>query len=52
VLAEILSEPVVSSRGRRDPRKVKRERSGYPARLPFEPLPRRIQSRGCLKIIK
>jgi len=32
VLEEILEERVVSSRGRRNPRAVKRKMSGYPVR--------------------
>jgi hypothetical protein len=52
VLDELLSEPVVSSRGRRNPRKVKRIIGSYPVRPRFEPLPRRIRFQDHLKVIK
>jgi hypothetical protein len=42
VLNEILAERVVSSRGRRNPRKVKHVRGKYPLRPAFEPLPKRV----------
>jgi len=42
VLSEILAERVVSSRGRRNPRKVKQVRAKYRVRPVFEPLPQRI----------
>ncbi len=52
MLDEILNERVASSRGRRNPRKVKRKMSNYPVRPRFEPLPRRIRFRDCISIIK
>jgi len=52
VLDEILAEPVVSSRGRRNPRKVKRKMSNYPVRPAFEPLPRPIRFQECIRILK
>jgi hypothetical protein len=52
VLDELLGEPVVSSRGRRNPRKVKRKMSNYPVRPPFEPLPRRVRFQDRIRIIK
>jgi hypothetical protein len=42
VLNEILDERVVSSRGRRNPRKLKYVRGKYPLRPAFDPLPKRI----------
>ena len=42
MLDEILAERVVSSRGRRNPRRVKKVHSKYPHRPSFEPLPKRI----------
>jgi hypothetical protein len=52
VLDEILEERVVSSRGRRIPRGVKRKMSKYPIRRSLRAaLPRR-DSAMCVKILK
>ena len=40
MLAEILQERVVSSRGRRNPRCVKRKMSGFPTKTRSSPSPR------------
>ena len=52
VLDEILDERVVSSRGRRNPRKVKRKMSNYPVNPPFEPIPKRVDYGKAVKILK
>jgi hypothetical protein len=52
VLDELLDERVGSSRGRRNPRKVKRKMSTYPVRPAFEPLPKRIRFQDCIRIPK
>jgi hypothetical protein len=52
VLAEILEERVVSSRGRRVPRGVKRKISGYPLR-PRAPQPTtHIDFAAAVRILK
>ena len=52
MLAEILEERVVSSRGRRVPRGVKRKMSGYPLR-PRAPQPTtRIDFAAAVQIVK
>jgi hypothetical protein len=52
VLEEILEERVVSSRGRRVPRGVKRKMSGYRLR-PRTPQPTtRIDFAGAIRILK
>jgi len=52
VLDEILAEPVVSSRGRRNPRRVKKVHSKYPRRPAFEPWPKRIlpDHASCIRL--
>jgi len=52
VLAEILQERVVSSRGRRNPRGVKRKMSNFPLRPRTAGLNVRIECSECLKVIK
>lgn len=52
VLAELLDEKVGSSRGRRNPRRVKRKMSNYPVRPRFETLPKRIRFQECIRILK
>ncbi len=52
VVAEILQERVVSSRGRRHPRGVKRKMRNFPLRPREACLSVRIEIAGCLKIIK
>ncbi|MCH9045942.1 MAG: hypothetical protein IIA40_07525 [SAR324 cluster bacterium] len=52
MLAEILADLVVSSRGRRNPRKVKRKMSNYPVRPSFELMPKRIDFAQCISVIK
>jgi hypothetical protein len=54
VLAEILEERVVSSRGRRNPRAVKRSVGKYPIRMrcPQTGPPGRLDYAKCIRIIK
>ncbi len=49
---EILEERVVSSRGRRNPRGVKRKMSHYPIRPRDKPAPHRIDIDQCIKVLK
>ena len=51
VLAEILQERVVSSRGRRNPRGVKRKMSNFPLR-PRVPCHVRVEISERIRIIK
>ncbi len=51
VLAEILDEPVVSSRNRRNPRGVKRKMSNYPLRRGYERSPL-IDISAAIRIVK
>lgn len=52
VLREILQERVVSSRGRRNPRGVKRNISRYPQRARCNFTPRRPVCRVSVRIVK
>jgi len=52
VLDEILEERVVSSRGRRIPRGVKRKMSKYPIRHALAPGQPRRHLVTCVKILK
>jgi hypothetical protein len=52
VLAEILEERVVSSRGRRVPRGVKRKMSGYPLRPRAPQTNTRIEFAAAVRILK
>jgi hypothetical protein len=52
VLVEILQERVVSSRGRRNPRGVKRKMSNFPLRPRTACLNVRIEFSGCIKVVK
>jgi hypothetical protein len=51
VLAEILDEPVASSRNRRNPRGVKRKMSNFPLRRGYKRSPR-INFSEAIKIVK
>ena len=51
MLAEILDEPVVSSRNRRNPRGVKRKMSNYPLRRGYKRSPL-IDISAAIRIIK
>ncbi len=51
-LDEILEEPVVSSRGRRNPRGVKRKMSNYPIRPSHRPASHLTTIENCVKILK
>jgi hypothetical protein len=52
VLEEILQERVVSSRGRRNPRGVKRKMSNFPLRPRTACLNIHIEYSECIKIVK
>jgi hypothetical protein len=52
VLAEILEERVVSSRGRRNPRGVKRKMSNYPLRPRSPNCAQRLDFPERIRIIK
>ena len=52
VLAEILEEPVASSRGRRVPRGVRRKVSGYRLRPPTPQPATRIDCAAAVRIVK
>lgn len=51
VLEEILQEPAVSSRNRRNPRAVKRKMSSFPIRRKTAPPRLSIDILGAIKII-
>jgi len=51
-LDETLEERVVSSRGRRNPRGVKREMSDYPIRSQNKLTPKRIDIRNHIRIVE
>ncbi len=52
VLAELLEAPVVSSRGRHNPRAVKRSVGKYPIRARSTMKPSRIDFTTCVKLLK
>ena len=51
-LDEILEDPAVSSRGRRNPRGVKRKMSNYPIRTRQRPTAHLMNIERCVKILK
>ena len=52
MLDELLSERVVSSRGRRNPRTIKRVARRYPPLSAWEPLPKRIPAYAACVVLK
>ena len=51
LITTILDERIVSSRSRRNPRKVKRKMSTYPVRPPCEPEPQRIDYQEHIRVL-
>ena len=52
ILAEILEERVVSSRGRRNPRGVKRKMTNYNIRQPARSPTTKVDYSQCIKLLK
>ena len=52
IIAEILEERVVSSRGRRNPRGVKRKMTNYNIRQPACSPTTKVDYAECIKVLK
>ena len=52
ILDELAEDPVVSSRGRRNPRAVKKSVGRYPIRARCTKEPTRVDFEKCVKVLK